>query len=121
MAPPPNPVVQRGEIYWLDWNPARGSEQAGRHPALVVQENPASANPNYPLTVVVAISTQGRAIATHVAIEPTTLNGLSTPSYAKCEQIQTISKARLIQRIGVLELEAIARVNEALKRVLALP
>ncbi len=105
MAPSPNPAVQRGELYWLDWNPARGSEQAGRRPALVVQENPASANPNYPLTVVVAISTQGRAIATHVSIEPTALNGLSALSYAKCEQIQTVSKARLIQLIGVLETE----------------
>jgi mRNA interferase MazF len=117
----PNPIVQRGELYWLDWNPARGSEQAGRRPALVIQENPASSNPNYPLTIVAAVSTQGRDIAAHVAIEPSVFNGLSAPSYVKCEQVQTVSKARLTQRIGVLEAQAMTRVDAALKRVLALP
>lgn len=120
MANPPNPIVQRGEIYWVDWNPARGSEQAGRRPALVIQENPASANPQYPLTIAVAISSQGRAIATHVPVEPTSGNGLSARSFVKCEQIQTVSKARLIQRIGMLEPEPLEQVGAALKKVLAL-
>src|SRR5580704_8386765 len=97
-----NPIVQRGELYWLDWNPARGSEQAGRRPALVIQENPASSNPNYPLTVVAAVSTSGRNVTAHVAIEPSARNGLATISYIKCEQIQTVSKTRLLQRIGAL-------------------
>lgn len=117
----PNPVVQRGELYWLDWNPARGSEQAGRRPALVIQENPASSNSNYPLTIVAAVSTQGRAIASHVPIAPSASNGLASPSFVKCEQIQTVSKARLMQRIGVLEAADMSRVDAALKKVLALP
>ena len=121
MTTSPNLTVQRGELDWLDWNPARGSEQAGRRPALVLQENPASANPNYPLTIVAAVSTQGRTIATHVAVEPSRANGLSAPSYVKCEQIQTISKARLVQRIGVLEASTMAQVDAALKKVLSLP
>ena len=116
-----NPVVQRGEIYWLDWNPSRGSEQAGLRPALIIQENPASANPNYPLTIVAAVSTQGRAIATHVPVAPSRANGLSAPSFVKCEQIQTVSKARLTRRLGVLEPAALAQVDAALKKALALP
>ena len=121
MPNPPNPIVQRGELYWLDWNPARGSEQAGRRPAVVIQENPASSNANYPLTIVAAISTQGRTIASHVAIEPSPANGLAASSFVKCEQIQTVSKARLLQRIGILEASDMARVDAALKKVLALP
>ena len=121
MPNPPNPIVQRGELYWLDWNPARGSEQAGRRPALVVQENPASANPNYPLTIVAAVSTQGRPIATHIAVEPSATNGLASSSFVKCEQLQTVSKARLLQRIGTLDASDMARVDIALKKVLALP
>jgi mRNA interferase MazF len=120
MAIPPNPIVQRGELYWLDWNPARGSEQAGRRPALVIQENAASANSNYPLTIVAAVSSHGRTVATHILVEPSPSNGLSGRSFVKCEQLQTVSKARLIQRIRVLEPEALEQVEVALKNVLAL-
>ena len=109
-------MMQRGELYWLDWNPARGSEQAGRRPALVIQANQGSANPNYSLTIVAAISTQGRPIITHIPIEPSSTNGLSSVSYVKCEQIQTVSKARLIQRIGLLEPEIPTQVEMALKK-----
>ena len=117
----PNPIVRRGEIYWLDWNPARGSEQAGRRPALVIQENPASANPNYPLTIVAAVSTRGRQIPAHVDVAPSAQNGLSVVSYVKCEQVQTVSKDRLLQKIGELAVPDMARVDKALKKVLALP
>src|SRR5438552_19076784 len=96
-------VVRRGELYWLDWNPARGSEQAGRRPALVIQENPASSNPRYLLTIVAAVSTKGRNIDSHIPISPSPRNGLTTASFVKCEQIQTVSKSRLGARIGELE------------------
>src|SRR5262249_15305206 len=111
-------VVQRGELYWLDWSPARGSEQAGRRPALIIQENPASVNPNYPLRIVAAVSTKGGPFPSHVAIQPTTKNGLTALSYVKCEQIQTVSKARLLQKIGELEATDMANIENALKKVL---
>ena len=114
-------TVRRGQIYWLDWNPARGSEQAGRRPGLVIQEDAASANPNYPLSIVLTISSRGRNIPTHIAITPSEQNGLSVPSYVKCEQIQTTSKDRLLEYIGELESEIMARVDQALKQVLILP
>jgi mRNA interferase MazF len=114
-------IVQRGEIYWLDWNPSRGSEQAGRRPALVVQTDVANQKPHYPLTVVVAVSTQGRAIPFHVAVHPEAANGLSALSYVKCEQIMTVSKDRLISRIGAVDSATMAKVNQAIKQVLSLP
>jgi mRNA interferase MazF len=113
--------VYRGELYWVDWSPGRGSEQTGRRPALVIQENPASSNPNYPLTIVLTLSTHGHNCPSHVAVLPTESNGLSVASYVKCEQVQTVSKERLGQRIGMLDQEVMARVNAALLRVLALP
>lgn len=112
--------VTRGEIYWVNWNPGRGSEQTGRRPALVIQENAASANPNYPLTIVAAVSTTGRSIGSHVALQPSTINGLTEISYVKCEQIQTVSKERLEQLIGRLNLDELARVKAALQKVLSL-
>lgn len=114
------PVVHRGEIYWVDWSPGRSSEQAGRRPALVIQENPASANPNYPLTIIAAVSTKGRAIPSHVEIQPSQRNGLSAISYVKCEQVQTISKSRILHRVGELATDDIERVGAALKTVLGL-
>jgi len=112
--------VRRGELYWLDWSPGRGSEQIGRRPALIVQENPASANPNYPLTIVVAVSSNGRNIPSHVAIDPTESNGLISASFVKCGQIQTVSKSRLLGFLGRLDDEDLLRVNTALGRVLGL-
>ncbi len=113
--------TRRGEIYWLDWNPSRGSEQAGRRPALIIQEDAASANPNYPLTIVAAISTKGRQIPSHIEVAPSAQNGLDQASFVKCEQVQTVSKLRLERRIGELEPAHMALVDQALTKVFALP
>lgn len=120
MAAKPKSSVTRGDLFWVDWSPGRGSEQTGRRPALVVQENAASANPNYPPTIVAAVTTQGRNFASHVPIEPSSSNGLAVTSYVKCEQLQTVSKARLVQRIGSLDESSMQRVRIALLNVLSL-
>ena len=113
--------IERGELYWIDWDPARGSEQAGRRPGLVVQEDAASTNPRYPLTIVAAVSTKGRSVPSHVLVQPSLANGLSEVSYVKCEQLMTVSKARLVARIGRLSPPDLHRVAAALMRVLTLP
>lgn len=112
--------VEQGELYWVDWSPGRRSEQTGRRPALVIQENAASSNPNYPLTIVAAVSSQGRAVPSHVRVTATATNGLRGDCFVKCEQIQTVAKERLVERIGVLEGDAFKRVQAALRKVLAL-
>ncbi len=114
-------VVKRGELYWVDWDPARGSEQAGRRPALIVQTDAANTNPRYPNTVVAAVSTSGRAIATHVPLTPSAQNGLPAPSFVKCEQLFTLSKSRLLARLGQLDPGELAQVDTALRQSLDLP
>jgi mRNA-degrading endonuclease toxin of MazEF toxin-antitoxin module len=75
----------------------------------------------YPDTIVVAISTQGRDIPFHVFIRKSKANGLTADSYIKCEQVLTVSKARLIGKpLGRLTDDEIAQVGEALKRSIAL-
>jgi mRNA interferase MazF len=117
---------KRGEIYWLDWNPARGSEQAGRRRALVIQNDQANVNERYPNKTVVAVSTKGRLrpdgtpISTHVRIEPDPDNGLADTSFAKCEQIQTVAKARLQELIGRIDVDALSAVEIALRTHLAI-
>ena len=110
--------VSRGELWWVDWSPGRGSEQAGLRPALVVQTNAGNHNPSYPNTIVVAVSTKGRELPFHIKLDPSPSNGLRTPSYAKCEQVFTISKERLQDRVGKVADDDFARVEAALRMVL---
>ena len=112
--------MRRGEIWWVDWSPGRGSEQRGLRPALVVQTDAANLNPKYPNTIVVAISTKGKPVPFHVLVEPSDQNGLKKRSYAKAEQVLTISKERLIEYIGTVDPEVMDKVEEAVKMVLDL-
>ena len=114
----PNPAG--GEIWLVDWSPGRGSEQLGRRPAVIVQTDPANRHPRYPNTIVVTVSRQGRQVPSHVRIEPTAENGLIAQSFVKCEQVLTISKARLKTRLGRFSPDDLARVAMALRVVLAL-
>ena len=109
--------LRRGEIYWLDWSPGRGSEQTGLRPALVIQSDAGNTNPRYPLTLVATVSTKGKpAIPTHVEIQPSPMNGLREVSYVKAEQIMTVAKERLLSRSGVLTAPEMEHVDAALKR-----
>ena len=113
--------ILRGDIWWVDWSPGRGSEQVGVRPALVVQTDLANRNPRYPNTMVVAVSTKGRGDApSHVRLLPSTENGLTKTSFVKCEQMQTIDKGRLGRRLGSVSESDLDRVNSALRAVLSL-
>ncbi len=115
-----NPRPERGEVWWVNWSPGRGSEQTGKRPALVVQTDPANHNPRYPNTIVTTLSTKGRNVPSHVRIDPTAENGLTAPSFIKCEQLLTISKARLEKRMGRISPNDLERVVTALRIVLEL-
>lgn len=116
---------KRGELYWVDFNPARGSEQAGVRPALIVQND--IGNEKAPTTIVAALSTAHRPMPQHVRITPGDVlrlsvndDGLLQPSDVQAEQILTVSKRRLRSRIGILALERMAEVDRAIRLSLAL-
>ena len=113
--------IRRGDVFWVDWTPARGSEQAGMRPALVVQRDAGNLSTNYGNTIVVAISSRGRDQFSHIEIEPDEVNGLPKLSYVKCEHILTVSKDRLRDRLGRLDQEQMRRVDDTIKKVLSLP
>jgi mRNA interferase MazF len=119
--PPVQPPIQIGDIFMVDWSPGRGSEETGERPAVVVQNNAFNANPKYPNTIAVTVSKHGRRIPTHVEIPKSTENGLREPiSYAKCEQLFTIDKARLGRKVGKVTPEQLDGISRALKRVMSL-
>ena len=109
---------RRGEVWIVNWNPARGSEQAGRRPALIIQND--IGNEKAPTTIVAAISSTVRTYPMNVEIRPPE-GGLKRSSIIKTSQILTISKERLENRLGSLSNDRMDEVDRAIKLSLFLP
>jgi mRNA interferase MazF len=107
-----NKFPGRGEIWLVNWNPARGSEQAGKRPALIIQND--IGNKNASTTIVAAISTSVKLYPMNVKIEPHE-SGLHHLSIVKTSQILTIGKIRLEKKLGQLSEEKMEEVNQAIK------
>ncbi len=124
-------MVKRGEIYWAEFDPVKGSEQGGLRPALIVQQD--VGNRYSPTTVVVAITRTlpPRLYPFVVVVEPEG-SGLSARSAINCSQITTIQKdepgSRLrpwpgeheVRPIGRLSAQKMAEVERALRYNLGL-
>jgi mRNA interferase MazF len=103
---------KRGEVWMVNWNPARGGEQAGRRPALIIQND--IGNEKAATTIVAAISSSVRSYPMNVEVKPPE-GGLAHPSIVKAGQIMTISKERLEKRLGRLTAERMIEVDKAIK------
>ena len=106
-------MIKRGEIYFAQLNPVVGSEQGGIRPVLVVQND--IGNQYSPTTIVLAITSQinKAKLPTHVELKAATY-GMERDSVILTEQIRTIDKTRLKQRIAVLKDELMEKVDQAL-------
>ena len=104
--------MNRGEIYYADLSPVIGSEQGGYRPVLILQNNKGN---KYSTTVIVApISSRmtKNDLPTHVIIEPIFLE---KKSVILLEQIRTIDKKRIDERLGCLSSDTMEKVNIAIK------
>ena len=110
---------KRGEVYFADLNPVRGREQGGRRPVLIVQND--VGNRYSPVTIVAAItsSVAERPYPTEVRLLAGE-GGLPKDSAVLLNQIKTIDKDRLEQRLGQLDVAAMRQVDEAIKISLGL-
>ncbi|MBS9338569.1 type II toxin-antitoxin system PemK/MazF family toxin [Fructobacillus sp. M2-14] len=113
--------VQRGDVFFADLKQGIGSEQGGVRPVLVVQNN--RGNQNAPTTIVLAITSKmmKAKLPTHVNL-PSELGIIKKDSVILGEQVRTIDKLRLRDRIGHLEPDSatMKAVEKALKISLAL-
>lgn len=111
--------IRRGHIIYADLSPVVGSEQGGVRPVLVIQNN--VGNKYSPTVVVSAITSQinKAKLPTHVEIDADEYD-LEKDSVILLEQLRTIDKQRLQQKITELDDKLMARVNEALKISLGL-
>lgn len=105
--------VQRGDIVYANLNPVIGSEQGGIRPVLVLQND--IGNRFSPTTIVAAITSRIKKakLPTHVEIEASRY-GLERDSVILLEQLRTIDKRRLKEKLARLDEETMARVDEGL-------
>lgn len=110
--------IFRGEIWLVNLDPTLGREQAGTRPALVISEN--LFNQSYAeLVIVVPVTSQNKNIRSHVPIAKGE-GGLTMESFAKCEDVRSISKQRLKKKLGKVSPPTIENVEEKLKFLMAL-
>lgn len=105
--------IHRGEIYYADLSPVIGSEQGGVRPVLIVQND--VGNKHSPTVIAAAITSQKEKarLPTHIEVDGGHC-GLAKDSVVLLEQIRTIDKRRLKERMGELDDGAMSLVNNAL-------
>jgi mRNA interferase MazF len=106
-------VIKRGDIYYADLSPVIGSEQGGVRPVLIIQND--IGNKYSPTVIAAAITSQinKAKLPTHIEIAAPEY-GLAKDSVILLEQIRTIDKKRLREKIGRIDEELMAKVNDAL-------
>ena len=106
-------VVKKGDIFFADLSPVIGSEQGGVRPVIVIQND--IGNKYSPTVIVAAITSQinKAKLPTHVEIRAGE-HGLNKDSVILLEQLRTVDKRRLRERIGRMEGDAMKKVNDAL-------
>lgn len=115
-----DPTHRRGDIWSVDFGAhPEDPEQAFIRPALIVSEDRIH-HPRLQLAIVVPGTTATRGIPLHVTVAPDADNGLDTTTDFQVEQVRAVSTARLIERLGRLDLEARRAVDEILAGVLTL-
>ncbi|MCI8341693.1 MAG: type II toxin-antitoxin system PemK/MazF family toxin [Firmicutes bacterium] len=112
-------VVKRGDIFYADLSPVVGSEQGGIRPVLIIQND--VGNKYSPTVICAAITSQinKAKLPTHIEIDAVKYT-LVKDSVVLLEQIRTIDKKRLREKVSHLDSKIMKRVNEALFVSLAL-
>lgn len=105
--------IKRGEIYYADLGPVVGSEQDGIRPILIIQND--VGNKFSPTIIGIAITSKQKAkLPTHIEIEGTKY-GLDKDSVILAEQIRTLDKKRIIEKVGVLDNDTMEKVKRAIE------
>ena len=105
--------VKRGDIYYADLSPVVGSEQGGIRPVLIVQNDISN---KYSPTVIAAAITSQRdktKLPTHIEVTASSC-GLAKDSIVLLEQIRTLDKRRLKERMGMLDEASMGQIDKAL-------
>ena len=107
-------TVHRGDIYYADLSPVVGSEQGGMRPVLIVQND--IGNKHSPTVIAAAITSRldKAKLPTHIEVGGGSTCGLAKDSVVLLEQIRTLDKKRLKEKMGTLDVSSMSAVNSAL-------
>lgn len=105
--------MRRGDVYLCDFGNPIGHEQGFRRPALIVSHDEMA---RHGLPVVLPITRTKRGYPTHLELDDV----LPVTSYVQCEQIRVISVQRLIRPVGTVGSLTMMRIEQILRRILAL-
>jgi len=108
--------ARRGEIWLVDLGEPIGREQAGRRPAVIVSADRLNESPAG-VVIVVPCTTTYRGLPSHVELDPEN-SGLHAVSYAKCEDVKSVSDQRLVARLGTAHDEVLFVLSRALRFLL---
>lgn len=113
-------TIKRGDIFYADLSPVVGSEQGGVRPVLIVQND--VGNKHSPTVIAAAITSQKEKskLPTHIALHAQNC-GLSKNSVVLLEQIRTLDKKRLKEKMGNLDKSIMSTINSALSISFGLP
>ncbi len=103
---------KRGELYYADLSPVVGSEQGGVRPVLIIQNN--VGNKYSPTVIVAAITSQINKAKLPTHIELNTDYGLQKNSVVLLEQLRTLDKRRLKEKIGIVDTSKMRKIDNAL-------
>ena len=106
-------LIRRGDIYYADLSPVVGSEQGGIRPVLIIQND--VGNRHSPTVIAAAITSKinKNHLPTHIELDARNY-GLARDSIILLEQIRTLDKRRLKERMGHVDREAMNRVDRAI-------
>ena len=102
-------MIHRGEIYYADLSPVVGSEQGGYRPVIVLQNNKGN---RYSTTVIIAPISSRNPLPTHVMVD---CSSLEKKSVVLLEQIRTIDKQRIKEKVGMIDSQVMNLINQAIK------
>jgi mRNA interferase MazF len=106
--------MERGDVFLVNLDPVVGSEVGKTRPAIVLQND--LANRSSPTVTVIPISSQLERLFPFQVRIPAGEGGLRRESKALCEQIRTLSRERLLERLGRLSAERLMEIRTALDR-----
>ncbi len=108
----------RGDVWLVDFGQPVGREQAGQRPGVILSSDLMNEGPAE-IVVAVPCTTRFRGLPTQIELDPDD-SGLDEVSYAKCEDVKSISKHRLIVRLGAAPPEAMFRIGSSVRLLLEL-
>ncbi len=111
-------MTHRGEVWLVDFGQPVGHEQGYQRPALVMSVDRLNRS-RAEVAVVLPVTTTRRGLPSHIEIEPGE-SGLQHTSYAKAEDVKSVSTQRFVRRLGVAPADRINRAERALRLILGL-